>query len=621
MLFSMSAPTLDYPHVPSPSHLSEKLLEVDNTPPNDHTPQSPRPSYYGPRRSLGFAAFLPFATVLLWAFGLGSGLLIWLLVNKLPAEESSSPIFHGYLVVNEGNKTSKDRMPDGQVSQESTLRGVLLVNLISTSSNLIVVPLMALGAFHVAAKWLDDQALSKEGPTPFQFGLVMQMCSSGNLKSVLMTLLYLFKRQKSNLPSPRSHIPPVFYRALSIAGMVVILHYTVIITNLVLTADIGTAYYPQNTTPDIKSSPDFSNLGTQYNPQNGYWEWVTKYLEGSEGLQLPGPWDSFSQESLETVTGYSVKNRITVVNISTSSSFQDAEYMAVIIRPPSPATTQSFWTAPTLGMKAQCQPVQCTKWPQEDISVATYVNCPKETSTTPYHKIPLPTFNYMTDVNHTISRYSSTILGYSPSNGEKTQETVASSMPQFPQLSNPSYFFVKLLMPSDNAWSKRRDTTELGSIQIFDESVRAKRLVLYLGACEVTMYHVQVSFNASARGPDITNSNAGNYGINHQYTLASSPIPMTPEETTQVLLPTYLDIDGGVSILEEEVGEDNNDILSPLKYQVVPSVALALLRDIRDPGFSTKVSSELARQALAFIAGMNVTTVPATSATDHSAIL
>ncbi|KAG8919246.1 hypothetical protein FRC02_001790, partial [Tulasnella sp. 418] len=568
----MSSPTPTSPIMSSRFHQA-KQPDKDDGPSKDQTSRSSRSDYYGPRKSLGFAAFLPFAIVVLWSFGLGSSLLIWLLVKRVPPSGASSAIFDGYLVADEGNKTGRIQGLDGQGSVESTMRGVLIINVPSIPqsniSSLIVVPLMALGAFHVAAKWLDDQVLSKDGPTPLQFGLVMQMCSSGNLKSVFMTLLYLFKRWISNPPSPRSRVSPLVYRALLVAGAVTVLHYGVIIANLLLTAELGSAYYPKTKELDVNSSSVLSNLGTQYNPDNGYWDWLTKYLDGPDTSDPVNPWDPFMQEALETITGNSTKNHIGIINLSTSSFLQDAEHMAVILRPPSSVPSQLSWTAPTIGMKTQCRPLPCVEplTPDAVDNDSTFVYCPTEKSTIPYHSIPPPSFDYMAFLNDSVQRENSQIIPYT-SIGQELLPIVDLDWPQPPRLSNPSHFFMKLLLQNDNAWSERRDATELGQIMLFGGGMRWRSFVFYLGACEVTMYHVEISFNASRDGARTINGNGNNYDTNSQYSLASTPVPMTPEETNQIFLPTFLGVQNGSNPSQE----GRVLILPGLDYIAIPTV-------------------------------------------------
>ncbi|KAG8918614.1 hypothetical protein FRC02_002221, partial [Tulasnella sp. 418] len=262
----MSAPTLHNSTADSPYHY-DSVGEQDDPPSQDLKPQALKSPSYGPRKTLGFATLLPLVTILFWSFGMGSILIIWLFVKRIsPVPGPSSHIFDGYLVVDEGNKTGSQEMLDGQESLESTMTGVLIITAISHFSSIAVVPLMALGAFYVAAKWLDDQSQSKEGPTPLQFGLVMQMCSSGTWDSLLMTLKYLFRNWRSKEPAARAKVSSLIFHAASICAAVVALHYGVVLTDLLLSAELGSAYYTQVSEVDV-SSDIASTLGTQYDPQ------------------------------------------------------------------------------------------------------------------------------------------------------------------------------------------------------------------------------------------------------------------------------------------------------------------------------------------------------------------
>ncbi|KAG8919494.1 hypothetical protein FRC02_001602 [Tulasnella sp. 418] len=323
-----------------PIHQVEQPPEVHNTLSNN-SPKSSRTIPSNSHTSLVQAALLPFATILIWSFGLGSCLLGWLIAKRIPHPSgTSSHVFDGYLIVDEVNATNSEQTLNGQSIMKSNMRGVLIITAISNFSSIVTIPLMALGAFHVAAKWLDDQDQFNEGPTPLQFGLIMRMCSSGNWNSVFMTLRYLFRRWNADPPSARAKISPLVYRSLLITGLVVLLQYSRIVTDLLIKADLGSAYYSITTEVDIGSSLNASNLGTKYNPDNGYWEWLPKLLNQSQNFDPTTEWQILRWQGLETVIDRSDKNHIAMINTSNSSSIEDTSYMAVIVRPPSGLSSQ-----------------------------------------------------------------------------------------------------------------------------------------------------------------------------------------------------------------------------------------------------------------------------------------
>ncbi|KAG8941266.1 hypothetical protein FRC03_004676 [Tulasnella sp. 419] len=592
-----------------PNHQDQQPLEVHEALSNNPASDSSRTFYSSPHKSLVLAALLPFATIFIWSFGLGTCLVAWFFIRRVPDPAGDlSGGFHRYLLVDEGNKTASDQTLDGQGIMKSNMRGVLIIAVISNLSTVVTIPLMALGAFHVAAMWLNDQTRLNEGPTPLQFGLVMRMCSSGNWSSVLITLRYLFRRWYTDPPSARTKISALLYRSLLIAGLVVSLQISRVVTDVLIKVDLGSVYYIITTPVDVRSA-NSSTLGTQYNPDNGYWDILAKTLNQSQIFDPLPQWEIFRQQGLEAVIGQSTKNYIAMIDTSTSTSIQDTSYMAVIVRPPYSLSFPSTWTAPTIGMTAQCQPTPCTADAQYvDGRDTRYVFCPKEKSVVPYRSIPPPTFDYMALLNNRSTNHVQNINGYTV-NGEMIKRAVTDIDPQLPEQSNPSYFVMKLWLDDFNAWSESKDLTELGRVQMFDvddDESTWDSFALYMGACEVTMYHVEVSFNALQP----TGANEQNWDIDYLYKLASAPIPMTKDETTQIFLPIVM---SAGRILNES---DPQVIPSILDGDVIPSLGAILVPAMIHQGFSTSVSYEFARQALAFIAGMNVTTIPAIAAAD-----
>ncbi|KAG8920439.1 hypothetical protein FRC02_000904 [Tulasnella sp. 418] len=596
------------------SELPYQKVALSNNPssPESISVNSKSPSF-GPPKSIGFAALLPFATVMLWSWGMGSGLLIWLLVNRISPPGGDSHVFDGYIVVDEGNKTGSMEMLDGQESLESTMMGVLIITAVSHFASMAVVPLMALGAFYVAAQWLDDQALVKDGPTPLQFGLAMQMCSTGTWDSVLMTLRYLFRRWKSQSRSDRLMVSNMVYRALNIAIIVVVLRYSVIFTDLLLSADLGSAYYQAVDGVEIENSTITHKLGTQYNPNHVFWEAFSADVQWL-GLSFVEPLYQHSDESQATIMNTSTQNHIVNIYDITSPLPDGSSSMAVIGRPPSQVSPQWSWSAPTIGMSALCEPAPCD-------GIATnrsFPQCPTSTYRLQRRQpreplVPIPSFDFMP-----YFRYASVdIINYN-STGDMIPTVIATPTTHPPyQYENPSYYVVKIWMEVESTWSGFMvDDTEFGILKVWYEgtwanesNVHSDTYYFYNGVCKVTLYDIDsISFNGSAT----LDSNYAKDSTNSRYSLTSIPRPMSADRATEMISPVM------VTSYNQTV---NGRFPSLAELWIMPSLRAFLARDAIYPGFSSKVASELARSILACVAALNVTHLPASTVVNNSAKL
>ncbi|KAG8953359.1 hypothetical protein FRC03_011800 [Tulasnella sp. 419] len=555
----------------SNDHHYEQVNQLD-----DASQEKSKSPFYGPTRVVGLAPITSLSIVLFWSFGMGSVLLVWLLAHKTRPSHQLSNVenqYGSYFVVDEGNKTGSMKLLSGEDSMESTMQGVLIITAISHFSSMAVVPLMGLGAFYIAAQWLDDQVLQKDGPTPAQLLLLIKLCSEGSWQSVSETVRYLFARYRTRPPHGRAKVSSLVYRAMMIASTVVVLHYGVIVTDLWLSADLGSAYYSVEGQVNIDKFPIASTLGTQNNPTA-----KTHPLSSSTDEQ----WVLIHEGDL-MVMRQSSKNYIALVNTSTSSSIQDKSHMAVIVRPPNTIPSQWLWTAPTIGMKTECQPGPCI--PNESKLLA--IGCP-EASNISYSPIPFPdpSFDYGSFV--TSRNY---IKRYSP-NGEIASNLLVSSKSNDEQ-ANPLYYAINFITLGD-VWTVWRDPTSLGEVLYMNASYP-----YYYGVCEVTLYDVEVSFNGFRTNVD----QDGNQDVNLLYSLASTPVPMSQDRALQVLTP-LIPLDFRI-----------------LDRRVMASLLSAIGKELIHPGFSKMLSAEFSRHVLAYIAAMNVTTIPAYQVSSGSAKL
>ncbi|KAG8957697.1 hypothetical protein FRC03_009901 [Tulasnella sp. 419] len=114
----------------------EDVKELDYQLEPSKSPSFGRPS------TIGLAALSSLAVVLFWSFGMGSVLLVWLLVKRVDPSH-----------------------PPGSLSNhcdatKATMTGVVIISAVTGFSSIAVVPLMGLGAFYVASQLISK--LTKE---------------------------------------------------------------------------------------------------------------------------------------------------------------------------------------------------------------------------------------------------------------------------------------------------------------------------------------------------------------------------------------------------------------------------------------------------------------------------
>ncbi|KAG8928358.1 hypothetical protein FRC02_007024 [Tulasnella sp. 418] len=587
----MSSLTPDSPRDSDESkHHYEEVKQFDDYPSLDYQLEPSKSPSFGRPRRIGLAPLSSLLAVLFWSFGMGSVLMGWLLIRRVHPDHGPGAIPNhcsGYLIVNEGNKTGSMKLMDGQDAMESKMRGVVIITAISHFSSMAVAPLMALGAYYVAAQWLDEQAQKRNGPTPQQLLLLIQMCSEGSWQSVYATLRYLFGRYRTNSPAARAEVSPLIYRAMFIASIIVTLHYGVVATDLWLSAELGSGYYSVEERLDPKNFPTAPNLGTQNNPNiktRGMDMRVSPRLDADAEM-----WQIFDHGDL-IMTDRSSQNYIAVVNTSTSPSFEDISHMAVIVRPPYTVPLYWSWTAPSIGLRTNCQPSPCIS----NAYTGYEVHCPNPPNVT-YSPIPYPSFDYasfLADDEFGIQRYAIT--------GDIAPDLLPANISQS-QRANPLYYVMKFETQND-AWSYTSSLKEIGWLR-YAQSNECKSGTtpgFYFGACEVTLYDVEVNFDAFRT----TGSGQGDLGFDTQYRLTpSKSVPMSQERATQVLAPFL-----------------------PLAYEllrvgVMQSVGVSVAKEVIYPGFSKNVSAEFSRELLAYMSAFNFTTVPAEKVTLGSAKL
>ncbi|KAG8957097.1 hypothetical protein FRC03_010559 [Tulasnella sp. 419] len=126
------------------------------------------------------------------------------------------------------------------------------------------------------------------------------------------------------------------------------------------------------------------------------------------------------------------------------------------------------------------------------------------------------------------------------------------------------------------------------------------RFTVYIGACQVTVFDVELSFDGSQGAIGGANSQADSMS----YSFASPPVPMSQDKAMRVF--SYLD--------DWEPGSG-----SLMNYYLTPALGPTVYGAISStPGFSNTLADEFARQCLAYIAANGAKLVPANSVVNQS---
>ncbi|EPQ31163.1 uncharacterized protein PFL1_01351 [Pseudozyma flocculosa PF-1] len=157
----------------------------------------------------------PSVAVLLLTAGLATIMVVWIQTHRLPLESE------GVIFVREGVEDEPDRpYTNPSIGRDNELRfntqiahstGLSFSTVISTVAGASIYPYMALIAYSLATDWLILQArvaespsaaLREKLPTPMQYALLLQLCSSQSLEAVWNTLRHIFLDRGSRATVP-----------------------------------------------------------------------------------------------------------------------------------------------------------------------------------------------------------------------------------------------------------------------------------------------------------------------------------------------------------------------------------------------------------------------------------
>ncbi|KAF8600937.1 hypothetical protein BDV93DRAFT_608342 [Ceratobasidium sp. AG-I] len=289
----------------------------------------------GHQRRLGYQTLVPTLAVFVLTSGLGAGVLIWLFVKR---QNSVSDAFQsGYVLADEGVKR-------WDVMESATLRALTATSLISTLIAATSPVLMSLIAYYIARLWVEEQdnagTIQATGPTPLQYGLLLQVLSASSVMSLVESIRYLLRNKLRRAPAPS------YFRVAVILGIVVYsVTHLIGLADLWLHATTSAVLFNKTTSYPADSSP------------------LRTSLAFNESLCDEYDFPPLSNICMTNLDGWALDKRFLtdagqLVVSNTSSKMQaitlaDADDLAVMV-PPSISVLAKF-KATTFGIRTSCE--------------------------------------------------------------------------------------------------------------------------------------------------------------------------------------------------------------------------------------------------------------------------
>ncbi|KAG8718955.1 hypothetical protein FRC09_011834 [Ceratobasidium sp. 395] len=299
--------------------------------------RSQRPSRVRLRR------LLPTLAVFTLTAGLGLAVLAWLFTRlKIPVSEA---LRSGYLLVDEGV-----RRREGAI-ESATLRALTATSFISTIIAATSPVLMTLIAYQIAYAWITEEQKPRSdksksiGPTPLQYGLLLQVLSASSVISLYDSLAYLARK-------PRTPTPSYFATAVLLGVAVYLITHLVGVADLWLHATTSAALY------NLTLSDNFAPLkaGVAFNESRCDWSYYSPHIRRI-CLTNSGAWGYQPGGDLVIPMGQSI-----IANYSSDRkaiTLADEHDLAIVV----PSTIDKLVTfkAPSFGALARCESItaQC----------------------------------------------------------------------------------------------------------------------------------------------------------------------------------------------------------------------------------------------------------------------
>ncbi|KAG8684709.1 hypothetical protein FRC09_015218, partial [Ceratobasidium sp. 395] len=288
-------------------------------------------------------SLIPTLIVFTLTAGLGLAVLVWLFTKlKIPVSEAFRT---GYLLVDEGVKRREGAI------ESATLRALTATSFISTTIAATSPILMALVGYRIACAWVAEEEnpssddRNEIGPTPLQYGLLLQVLSASSATSLYDSLVYLTRKS-------RARAPPYFVTAVLLGVTVYLITHLVGLADLWLHATTSAALF--NLTTSDNSAP--LRTGVAFNESRCA---PSYYSPNGRTICLTSD-DAWAYEPSERL--YIPMGQAIIANYSSDRkaiTLADEQDLAIVV----PLTIDRLATfkAPSFGALAQCESItaQC----------------------------------------------------------------------------------------------------------------------------------------------------------------------------------------------------------------------------------------------------------------------
>ncbi|KAF8593282.1 hypothetical protein BDV93DRAFT_566715 [Ceratobasidium sp. AG-I] len=227
------------PYRPAPVNGSPTYHSHQLPPPNHNQPAALADSREH-RQRLGCGKLVPTLVVFVSTAGLGIGVLAWLFIKRsIPLDEAFQA---RYILVDEGTKQWGGKM------ESATLRALTVTSFISKFISITSPVLMSLVAYRVADIWIREQDSPElgrtSGPTPLQYGLMLEVLSASSAMSLWNAVRYIFRGR-----SGRSKTSYSFSMAVTMGVIVYIVSHLVGLADFWLHSTTSAIRYNVTSTP------------------------------------------------------------------------------------------------------------------------------------------------------------------------------------------------------------------------------------------------------------------------------------------------------------------------------------------------------------------------------------
>ncbi|KAF8636767.1 hypothetical protein AX16_010970 [Volvariella volvacea WC 439] len=295
------------------------------------------------KQRVGCWQVVPSLLTILIAGGLATTFLLWVAVIYR-VDVGKSPFELGVFIANEGTTVEEDG------ARRARLFGLTLASITTQAVNISASFVLWLAAFVVASAWLrQQQRIAHDGvnlPTPFQYGLMVKLCTSVGIKSIYDGLQYLLFRRK------QPAAPAMLITSLFFAFNIYATTRLVSIADIWLHADSFTII--QNVTSPVSAElrERMYQFGVAFNDS------LCSVTTNGICLSTDIGWAGFTPWVFTTgllVAANASTNIVYDRQLTTPLSvitLADEKDLAVIV--PAEVNPNVIWTAPSFGIQAEC---------------------------------------------------------------------------------------------------------------------------------------------------------------------------------------------------------------------------------------------------------------------------